>query len=124
MISFELRLAVNETTQIAEIENDFEFIVADYHYACSRSVADLLSPVVCRLRSFDPSISEFCLEIGDADECFGHFLALGYGSILEVCEGNWSKYRRICRALGNQEVENMLLDMHMSPNSILNDPIS
>jgi hypothetical protein len=112
MAPLEMRITGNGMANIAKskIENDFEFIVGDRHYDCPWFVADFVSPVVGRLHSFDPSVHEFSIDIEDPEEHMGKFLALGFGSTLELCEGNFPIYRTICRVLGNQEVYKMLID--------------
>jgi hypothetical protein len=112
MKPLELRLTGNGMGNIpkSKIENDFEFIVGDRHYSCPWFVADFVSPVVGQLHSFDLSVREFYLDIGDAEDYFVKLISLGYASILEVSESGFSCFRRICCALGNREVYDMLID--------------
>jgi hypothetical protein len=112
MKPLEVKLTGNGMANIpkSKSKNDFEFIVGNNRYGCPWFVADFISPMVGQLHSSDPSVDEFHIDIGDAEEHFENFLTLGFGSTLDVSESDFSKYRRICCALGNREVYDMLID--------------
>jgi hypothetical protein len=111
MSGFEVMLTMKGMANLpsSKIVNDFEFIVGNSCHRCPWFIADFISPTVGRLHSFDPSASEFYLDIDDPGHHFAEFLSLGFGSSIRVDEGNLHLFLSLCIELGNREIFQSLL---------------
>jgi hypothetical protein len=86
---------------IDKIQADFEFVVGDQAYKCSRILAECLSPRICLSHSVDPSIAEYVVETRDFNDKFRLFLSLGSGSTIRVTQANFDFLLSLSREFGN-----------------------
>jgi hypothetical protein len=101
-----LSLSAHGMTNIPSTENDetFTFVVDGARHSCRSIAASFISPVVARIRSIDPSSTEFFIDTPDPDHEFSSFLSLACGTTIKVTQGAHPFFRSIARELGNQEI--------------------
>jgi hypothetical protein len=69
-------------------DNDFTFCAGPAQYHCPSFIAEFLSPLIGRIRSSDPTITQFIISTSDPDGLFHDFLSLGLG--LPLCPNSKS----------------------------------
>jgi hypothetical protein len=87
-----------------EIADDFEFIVGNSHFPCSRLQAAFLSPKIATRRTVDPTIASYSVSTIDNAEIFSQFLSIFSGAELFVRPTNRSDFMSLARELGNVEL--------------------
>jgi hypothetical protein len=106
MTDFDLCLssAGMKNIPIAKIQEDFEFVVGDQGYKCSRILDECLSPRICLAHSVDPSIAEYFVETRDFNAEFQLFLSLGTGSTIQLTQANFRFFLSLSREFGNSNL--------------------
>jgi hypothetical protein len=99
-----ISLSSKGLANIPEDEQNFEFILIDHSYRCSRFVAAFLSPRVSSLWLGDPTVSCLTLPLSDPDCYFEAILSLGRGAELAVTEQNLRFLISACVELDNNEL--------------------
>jgi hypothetical protein len=85
-------------------ENNFAFIVGGLEYRCPCLLADFLSPRVARLRSNDPTIREFVIDICDPNGDFSSLFSILHGSPLVFKRSALRLLLKIAHELSNLEL--------------------
>jgi hypothetical protein len=85
-------------------ENDFAFIVGGLEYRCPCFLADFLSPRVARLRSNDPTIREFTIDVSDPNSEFSSLFSILSGSPFILQRSALDFFLKIARELSNVEL--------------------
>jgi hypothetical protein len=83
---------------------DFTFVVGHRRYRCNSLLTEFISPVICRLRDADCTISRFRIDVDDDKRDFGHFMSLLQGESLCVTGENRLFFALVSHALGNTEL--------------------
>jgi hypothetical protein len=95
---------------LAQIQEDFEFVVGCHRYQLPRIMAEILSSRVCLSHSVDPSIAEYALETSDFNDQFRFLMPLGSGSTVRVTKGNLDPFLPFRREFGNSAFYVSLLE--------------
>ena len=89
---------------VLAIEPDFEFIVGDKKYPCSSFFAEFISPAVAEIRSKDPSIKSFKIDVEDPNNYFELVIQLMNGNEIEANIPQSVFLRNIGEILQNDEI--------------------
>jgi hypothetical protein len=87
-----------------ELSGPFTFLVGGVRYPSLTLTADFLSPAIARLRSTDPSLTEFRLETRDDARRFPSFLSLATGGSIRIDRSNFDFFLLLAEELGNFEL--------------------
>ena len=86
------------------IEPDFEFVVGDKKYPCSSFAAEFLSPAIAEIRSKDPSVKSFKIDVEDPNNYFDLVLQLMNGFEVEADIPQSIFLTKVGRILQNDEI--------------------
>jgi hypothetical protein len=98
-------------------DDDFTFTVGDEQYRCPCFVAEFLSPRISQLRSSDPTLREFRVNTADPNKDFEQCLSLGQGHEVSLLEAKADFYFEIALQLWNQELFDLICDLHGCPDN-------
>ncbi|EAY18748.1 F5/8 type C domain containing protein [Trichomonas vaginalis G3] len=107
-----------QNIQIANIPNDFAFIVGDHTYPTNLPLACFISPRVCREHVSDTTTNSLTINVDDSDYQFKSIVDLMNGKTLDISENNVEYLKEIGMLLENFEIVEKSLQYKFSISPI------
>jgi hypothetical protein len=98
-----LRVRGVSAASAGPVQSEFRFIVGSASYSCPILLAQLISPVISRLRFSDCSLNTFVIQTPDPSGSFPDVLALARSEPINVTEVNRDFLLSVFEELGNSD---------------------
>ena len=92
------------TVPIHNYVEDFTFIVNDKEFKTTKLVSDLLSPIICKIHTNDPTIDRFTLNTRQQGD-FSHFIKLANFESTTFSKDDIPFLSEVIETLGNKSIE-------------------
>ncbi|KAK8841178.1 hypothetical protein M9Y10_027380 [Tritrichomonas musculus] len=92
------------TVPIQNYVEDFTFIVNDKEFKTTKLVSDLLSPIICKIHTNDPTIDRFTFNTRQQGD-FSHFIKLANFESTTFSKDDIPFLSEVIETLGNKSIE-------------------
>ena len=99
-------------------DNDFSFIVNGNEFKTSRIIADILSPIISRIHSTDPSASNFIINTQRKGD-FSHILNLVQFNQINLPEDEVPFISEVIEILNNDSIEYLDANTEISTDNVI-----